>query len=1786
MAQGMKKWTSLLLVFALVVTLFPLAPTTAQANSERITITGIYTKSTPDGSRPEDMNQVTRVTTSPITLTATIENISDSQLSGLYYEVTNMSTGQTSVITNAVPQRIGQFEIAFTNVALSEGLNKIVIKYGTTNVVSSAPGWVIFTPTVEIQDLQINGENFVDNRIYPSNPSLTTSVNITGRAPNANQVLVYRLGSPSPVTSYFNNGNFIIIADDINNPNATANLRLTPGDNFLTFVAESATRTYRTERNLVYDNGGPFAFNARIKQDGSDWMRLVENPTVTNPNVTVSALLKVDVNAAGQPAYQYVDVNISGQSYGPFNLGGATPATRVSSVSPNSLYQGHGRIYFAISGTSLDGITVSLRDRNGNDVTGLSEVADMSDESIRLYEFSGSLTEAAQPYTLTVRKNGDVIHNENIQVLTPPAGQPFATVNQINLSGDVHQGYTERPEGTVNFAGAVAASDLSMRVVRLNGQSAGAATFTTFGSQSQHQFELPDNLTEGRYKLQLLQHGRLLAELPFRVHEPLPLTPVVQGVFETSPANLSTGETYFSVRGQHFGTNIDDIINARLVNDADATDTIALETHEVRNDYIIFKVADQSALESGKTYYVEFEKVHKRDANGQVTDSETVASSAVISPEDPADHDVSAPVIESLTVNGNGELQFHQNDTTRTLTLTGTNLTSANMSNTYVEIWNAQGTMPVGANGAIDASSANGTSVNVTFPSSLEAGTYMVRIEYNNERVIGMFPITIVNPVATSYEVEGNTITLYGNFLGTALNENLYRLKLEPHDENLSTVGPLVPQSGSLRGDSIRFTLPSLEPGIYDIILMYNGNDLTNNVMTYSVTASAELRENATWTRVGRYKVYDFSVDLTIPSDRYQVIQFRFYNFDSDDAPTSTFWFNYEDPTLPYVDFVTSGSAGFRLSETVPNEISEQPLELNIYTNDKAEGVDVYLGDYSANAEPDAYSEEYTTDSNYPGYRVFRVTLSGIDNGLTDLTVVPYTGSVNSGNKVVNESGKRTYQLRISSTPYIIVDNLYNGQMIRNETEELVCQNPVQARCVSGRLVNVPLDNTGELASNVNVRVWFNDSELNPNALDMDNTYHGNFRLQLPAAFVEGRNTLKFGIYIGGVLVTETTIEFFRFSTEAPQFIHVAPVDDGEVQRFLPGTVESSYVTSEKGVVFRGQFANATSIELTVRTRDENGNPIVRTDRRYGSNFNSREPINDNPQFFRNINASNGRFETNEIPLATGDTVFEFTISNESNITVTRTITINREPRPYVILSPRLVKNARGEDQANINKNFVMVEIEAEGADEVIINREVAGRREVTDNTGVTRTIFYHEIRNIRPGRPQKVDFTVVRGTQSVSGSFQVFNAGTPIEGAQYKTTIANRINVFDGQLQLTFPRNTYLMRNDPTKVNQFITRDRQILFGIANKDDGRVDKWKHPAAEDGQLDNPNPLVTLEGRLLLAPPPRFRPASNLFWIDAGTIRDNPDDLEEAYTGSGRLPYEHERFYARNEDDLVVPTNVGTLTIKYDPNIRNEAWRYVTVFHYDIFEDHNGNIGYRWRNLGGVVDTRNNTITVPLERFGYYQVMYMDRSYDDVIAHPWARHDLDTMISKGYMVAKEPDRFIPNDPIIRGEFATLLVKIFDIPLQYPSNPKDATFTDVPRYNPHMGGLYDFRYIETAARAGIIRGTTGGMFNPDRAITREEAAVMIARAANLRLNNDPNRVLRSLQASFTDANLIDVYARPAVEAVYRAGLITGKENVLLEGQNRPTYRFDPKETMTRAEAASIALRVLAQQKKIPR
>ena len=141
-----------------------------------------------------------------------------------------------------------------------------------------------------------------------------------------------------------------------------------------------------------------------------------------------------------------------------------------------------------------------------------------------------------------------------------------------------------------------------------------------------------------------------------------------------------------------------------------------------------------------------------------------------------------------------------------------------------------------------------------------------------------------------------------------------------------------------------------------------------------------------------------------------------------------------------------------------------------------------------------------------------------------------------------------------------------------------------------------------------------------------------------------------------------------------------------------------------------------------------------------------------------------------------------------------------------------------------------------------------------------------------------------------------------------------------------------------------------------------------------------------------------------------------------------------------------------------------------------------------------------TITSTFNGFGYYVVMGMRYSYDDVISHRNARNDIELVLSRGLMNAKDPAEFNAYESVTRGEFATMLVKIMDIPLDYPSRSEELTFQDVGRYYDYR---WDYRYIETAVRKGIIRGTSPKVFLPGQPLKREDAAVMIARAMNLKM-----------------------------------------------------------------------------------
>ena len=1800
-----RPWLHITLIFALLAGSLGTLPTNTALAASRITITSLYVTDAPSeitNGKPTYDDLVPRVTNSTHTLLATIEGIANNQIPNLYLQISNVTTGQSVTERGITAQKTGDFGVTFNNVPLTEGLNRIVVKLDGGSTVESAPGWVYYTATTNITNLSVNGEAFSENKFFPSNPEQSTLLNISGRAPNATEVQAYLYGSQSPINGYFNQGEFFFTGDDINKGSTTVNLQLRPGDNPLSLFALNGTKSFQLQRTLIYDNGGPFAFKSTIADTATPNNKklLVNNPVVQTPSVRVESLLKVDLNTSNLPDYRYVEVYAAGERFGPYDLSGAQAAERVTDVHPKTVYQGHGAIDFAVVGTALDTTRLYIEDKDGAPLIQLRPKSGglSADKTKKVFELINQadntpvvLTAADAPYKITARQSDGttVLSEYMVSVIVPTGTNP--TVTGMSLAATFNEGNTAGPTNTVTFGGSglPVGNRLSIQVTGLDGTPAGIATMTgnTDGATSVT-FRLPSALLEGDYKVRVVYNGIPFSEQYFRVSPPVvpdaTITSVVAGNTGISvTADVYTNPTYIFVRGTRFGTNMS-AVSAQLTNGGGNQ---ALTLTYLDNDLAIFRLPDQGTLINGQAYALDM----------------------VTPGNDPADvpnvitglsYPAGSPNYDGKLVFDAAPAQYTSDEITSptsTVTLTGVNLNSV-VGQLSVQVLREDGTLA----GTPTISSLTPTTGTLVMP-ALTPGAYIIRVM--NTRInggsaesitIGQFPFAVADPEPNTLNPNVRSVSEPASTAEDALTVNGSNFGRDASKFKLRfTAGTttMIMDAEEIHDESaLVFDAPhGLPVGTYSAELLYDGT-LVGTPMTYTVSSPpASLRENAQWSKPGQYRVYEFSADLALSAQRTQTLEFRFYNLPTDNVPPTSFTFLYENPNLPYIDHVDVSNTGasYRISESATNEINEQPTALIVYTNDKANNLNVYVGGYSSTATPVAATNAGSETINGVQYNKFGFVLENLPNGVTDIAFVPTTSTVAGSKAGENLAGRKTYSFNISSTPYVIVNNMHTGLVIK-DIAELRCGTLTQ--CVQGRLINVPNRDRVQILVN-GTSFTLDASEYTPATGVFNFRFGPGTTHLLPAAdngnLREGRNTIEFVIYEDATWsrpLTRATFEFFKFSTSAPEFTRIAPVEDTDIVKYRPTNVADSYATNEPTVVLGGQFANATEIKLTVRTVDPvTGATTVIYDRRYGTGFGQFEPATNNPNFFARVNSpSAGQFATRPITLASkGDTVFEFAITNSTNIVVTRTITITREPLPYVIVNPKMTKNSRGIDQANINSNYVEFEISAENADSVLFDGEPATAREVTDpNTGLRVKRFFYEVRDLRNGN-NNIEFTVVRGTEEIDAEVVVFNVNTPIEGAQYKTEIGNRIRAFDGLVNLSFPRNTNLMRNDPSAINQFITTDRQILFGIANSEDGRVDKYKHPAPYDGQIGNPNPLIPSNAKMILSEPTgRFRAISPLIWIDAGTIPANESNTREALTGSGRLPYDETVFYNRNLKDLVVPSQAGSLTLRYDPIIRNEGWKYVSVYHYDIFEDYRGVVGPRWRNIGGVVDPANNTITVPLQRFGYYQVVYMDQSYDDVISHPWARDQLDILYARGIMLNKNNTSFVPNDPISRGEFATLLVKIFDIPLQYSERP---SFTDVLRVNPLANGLYDYKYIETAARAGIVRGAGGGRFQPDAAITRQDAAVMIARAANLRLESDAERTLTQLQKEFTDANGIDVYARSSVLAVVEEEFIVGKENVLLQGQRRPTFRFDPTATFTRAEAAEVAIRVMQANDIIP-
>lgn len=204
--------------------------------------------------------------------------------------------------------------------------------------------------------------------------------------------------------------------------------------------------------------------------------------------------------------------------------------------------------------------------------------------------------------------------------------------------------------------------------------------------------------------------------------------------------------------------------------------------------------------------------------------------------------------------------------------------------------------------------------------------------------------------------------------------------------------------------------------------------------------------------------------------------------------------------------------------------------------------------------------------------------------------------------------------------------------------------------------------------------------------------------------------------------------------------------------------------------------------------------------------------------------------------------------------------------------------------------------------------------------------------------------------------------------------------------------------------------------------------------------------------------------------------------------------------------------------------------------------------------GGMSGVRNSVIEKTVEKTPE-AMKVQNEKFTDLKDAEWAREAVTALADKGVVAGRSENVFAPNESITREEFVKILVAAFEIDLTKES----AGFIDVKD-----GEWYEV-YVNSAYKAGIIKGIGENRFGTGRKISRQDMAVMVHKAAKL---CGIEFATASEMTEFSDADKIADYATEAVCAMHMAGVICGVGDNL----------FDPSGNATRAEAAKIVYELI--------
>ena len=178
---------------------------------------------------------------------------------------------------------------------------------------------------------------------------------------------------------------------------------------------------------------------------------------------------------------------------------------------------------------------------------------------------------------------------------------------------------------------------------------------------------------------------------------------------------------------------------------------------------------------------------------------------------------------------------------------------------------------------------------------------------------------------------------------------------------------------------------------------------------------------------------------------------------------------------------------------------------------------------------------------------------------------------------------------------------------------------------------------------------------------------------------------------------------------------------------------------------------------------------------------------------------------------------------------------------------------------------------------------------------------------------------------------------------------------------------------------------------------------------------------------------------------------------------------------------------------------------------------------------------------------------------------WARDAIQAMTQAGYLSGYADNTFKPSAQITREQAATIYGKVLQHNLNEQELAEIATKESSTAYSDVEADRWSSSAIKLVSAAGIMEGTSKTAFTPSKTMDREQfvaSAASLAKKLNLSTPVKVEKVTFKDEASISSAYLADI------QYMAQRGIVA----------SGATENFNPKQPVTRAQAATILNRML--------